>query len=46
MLCIEDYIDSLNWADSIGGLDALISRSQDNLSVIEDFCYKNEWINF
>ena len=46
MLCMEDYIDSLNWADSIGGLDALISRSQDNLSVIEDFCDKNEWINF
>ena len=46
MLCIEDYIDSLNWADSIGGLDALIRRSKDNLSVIEDFCNQNSWVDF
>ena len=43
---MEDYIDSLNWADSIGGLEALIRRSKDNLSVIEDFCNQNSWVDF
>lgn len=46
MLCVEDYIDALQWADSIGGLPALIQRSQDNLAVIESFVAKNDWIDF
>jgi len=46
MLCVEDYIDSLQWADSIGGLPGLIKRSQDNLAVLEGFVAKHDWIQF
>jgi phosphoserine aminotransferase len=46
MLCVEDYVDALNWVESIGGLDSVISRSRDNLKVIEQFCEKYSWIQF
>lgn len=46
MLCVEDYIDALNWAQSIGGLKQLIKISQDNLKVLEDFVAENKWIEF
>ena len=47
MLCVEDYLDALMWADSIGGLPALIKLSQDNLAVIESFVAdNNDWIDF
>ncbi|GMH77274.1 hypothetical protein TrRE_jg7670 [Triparma retinervis] len=46
MLAVEDYIDALTWADSIGGVPALIQRSVDNLKVIEDFVAENDWIDF
>lgn len=46
MLAVEDYIDALSWADSIGGVQGLKQRSLDNLAVIEDFVAKNDWINF
>lgn len=46
MICVEDYIDALQWADSIGGVDALIKLSMDNLAVIESFVKENDWINF
>lgn len=35
MIATEDALDGLKWADSIGGLEALIKRSQDNLAVLE-----------
>ena len=46
MLCVEDYIDALEWVDSLGGLDAAIAKSQANLAVMADFVEKNEWISF
>jgi phosphoserine aminotransferase len=46
MLCVEDYIDALQWAESIGGVTGLKQRSLNNLAVIEQFVKENEWINF
>lgn len=46
MLCVEDYIDALKWADQIGGLDALISISEANLKVVSDWVNKTEWASF
>lgn len=46
MLCVEDYIDALKWCEDIGGLDALVKRSMDNLSVLEAFVERNAWVNF
>jgi len=44
MLCVEDYLDALNWAKSLGGLDALIARADANAKVIFDFVAANDWI--
>ncbi len=46
MLCNEDYLDALNWAESIGGLPALFKRTENNLHVIEEFVAKHSWIDF
>jgi phosphoserine aminotransferase len=44
MHCVEDYVDALKWAKSIGGLEALIARADANAKVIFDFIAKNDWI--
>ncbi|WFR98697.1 phosphoserine transaminase [Rhizobium tumorigenes] len=44
MLCVEDYIDALLWAKSLGGLKALIGRADANAKVIADFVAANGWI--
>jgi phosphoserine aminotransferase len=46
MLCVEDYLDTLNWAKSIGGLDALIARADANAKVIADWVAATPWIDF
>ncbi len=46
MICNEDYLAALRWAQSIGGLPALIRRSESNLKVIEDFVAAHGWIDF
>jgi phosphoserine aminotransferase len=46
MLCVEDYLDALNWAKSIGGLDALIARADANTKSIADWVAKTHWIDF
>ncbi len=45
LLCVEDYLDCLKWADGIG-LDGLIRRSLANLKVLEEWVAKNDWIAF
>src|SRR6266487_1183087 len=46
MLCVEDYLDALNWAKSIGGLEALIARADANAKVIADWVAATPWIEF
>ena len=46
MLAVEDALDGLRWAESIGGLPALLSRSCANLKVIEDWVEQSEWAGF
>lgn len=46
MVAVEDQIDALKWAESIGGLSALIKRSQSNLRVLEDWVAKTDWVEF
>jgi len=46
MLCVEDYLDTLAWAKSIGGLEALIARADANAKVIADWVAATPWIEF
>ena len=46
MLCVEDYIDALQWGKSIGGLDALIGRSEGNLAAMANWVRKTDWVDF
>lgn len=46
MLCVEDYLDALNWAKSIGGLKGLRARSDANFKVLADYVAKTPWIDF
>ena len=46
MLCVADYQDALNWITSIGGVEASIQKSQDNLEVLSSFVAQNDWISF
>ena len=46
MLCAEDSLDGLRWAETVGGLAALIERSNSNLEAIVDWVEKSDWIEF
>lgn len=46
MLAVEDAIDGLTWAAQVGGLAALIERSEKNLSTLEKWVEKSNWIGF
>ncbi|MDX1554783.1 MAG: phosphoserine transaminase [Xanthomonadales bacterium] len=46
MLCVADYLDALAWVDDIGGVEATIRRSQENLAAIERFVDQHAWIRF
>src|SRR5580700_3135146 len=46
MLCVEDYLDTLKWAASIGGLAELRRRADGNLKVLEDWAAQTPWIDF
>jgi phosphoserine aminotransferase len=44
MLCVEDYLDALDWAQSIGGLKALYARADANARVLYDWAERTPWI--
>ena len=46
MLCVEDYLDTLDWAKSVGGLKALIARADANAKAIADWVARTPWIAF
>ncbi|MEA2975806.1 MAG: phosphoserine aminotransferase [Alphaproteobacteria bacterium] len=46
MLCVEDYLDTLQWAKSLGGLPALVARADANTKVISDWVAKTPWAEF
>jgi phosphoserine aminotransferase len=46
MLCVEDALDGLRWAERIGGLQGLIARSRANLAAIEDWVARSDWAAF
>ena len=46
MLAVEDALDGLAWAESIGGLDALIARSQANYDAVAAWVADRDWVDF
>ena len=46
MLCVEDYLDALKWAASIGGLSELRRRSDHNLETLAAWVEGAAWIDF
>jgi phosphoserine aminotransferase len=46
MLCVEDYLDTLAWAKSIGGLKALIGRADANTKAVAEWVAKTPWVDF
>jgi len=46
MLAVEDYLDTLKWAKSVGGLKGLIARADANTKVITDWVARTPWVDF
>src|SRR6202049_3253202 len=46
MLCIEDALDSLKWAESVGGLDGCVARAEGNLAVVAEWVGRTDWVEF
>lgn len=46
MLCVEDALDGLRWADSVGGLDALVARSEASLAAVRAWVATSDWAAF
>ncbi|MCC7346787.1 MAG: phosphoserine transaminase [Variibacter sp.] len=46
MLCVEDALDGLRWAESVGGLKGLVARSEANLAAIADWVASSSWAAF
>jgi phosphoserine aminotransferase len=46
MLCVEDHLDALEWSSQIGGIDALVARSNANFAVIENWVAQSTWAAF
>ncbi len=46
MVAVEDYLDALSWAESLGGLKGLVQRSNANLGVLEKWVAGSTWAGF
>jgi len=46
MLCVEDYLDALQWAKSIGGLKALMARADANAKAVAAWVERTPWLDF
>jgi phosphoserine aminotransferase len=46
MLCVEDYLDTLGWAKSVGGLPKLIARADKNLALMAAWVARTPWAEF
>jgi phosphoserine aminotransferase len=46
MLCVQDYLDALDWVESVGGVEGTIARSNANASVIADWVARTAWVDF
>lgn len=46
LLCVEDYLDALGWAEQLGGLDALIARADANAAVVEAWVKATDWVDY
>jgi phosphoserine aminotransferase len=46
MLCVADYLDTLAWAESIGGLEEFIARSDRNAQAVTDWVERTPWVDF
>jgi phosphoserine aminotransferase len=46
MLCVEDYLDALQWAKSIGGLRALMAQADTNARLIARWVERTSWVDF
>ena len=46
MLCVEDVLDALAWAESVGGLDGLVARTRANGAVIADWVKATPWVDY
>ncbi|HLI13602.1 MAG TPA: phosphoserine transaminase [Alphaproteobacteria bacterium] len=46
MLCVEDALDGLAWAESVGGLRALVARSEANLAAVTRWVEQTSWVDF
>ena len=46
MLCVEDALDALRWAESVGGLDGMMVRSRANLAALADWVAATGWVGF
>ncbi|MGH2340419.1 phosphoserine transaminase [Segnochrobactraceae bacterium EtOH-i3] len=44
MLCVEDYIDALQWAEGLGGAKALMARADANFAVLDGWVNRTAWI--